>query len=220
MSAFLFDSNGRGRWGVSNHGNENFSARFGTFCVGDSALFLSAIINSMKNLTVNPSYKIALSALIAALYAGLTAALAPVSFGPVQFRVAEALTLLPFFVPEAVPGPFVGWLPFNLLGGFGVAGCRARQRGYACGGLADFADAECVACGRAARRRQRRCRRRLSCASYGYAGFAFGRLHSVQPVGDMLRHRRAACALWEPLARAGRLPARTMNFFTVGRLVI
>ena len=71
----------------------------------------------MKNLTVNPSYKIALSALIAALYAGLTAALAPVSFGPVQFRAAEALTLLPFFVP----GLFVGCLLSNMLGGFGVA---------------------------------------------------------------------------------------------------
>ena len=37
-------------------------------------------------------------------------ALAPLSFGPVQFRVAEALTLLPFFVPEAVPGLFAGCL--------------------------------------------------------------------------------------------------------------
>ncbi|MDO5114466.1 MAG: QueT transporter family protein [Synergistaceae bacterium] len=62
----------------------------------------------------------ALSALIAALYAGLTAALAPLSFGPVQFRVAEALTLLPFFIPEAVPGLFVGCLLSNMLGGFGL----------------------------------------------------------------------------------------------------
>ena len=38
--------------------------------------------------------KIAVSGMIAALYAALTVALSPLSFGPVQFRVAEALTLL------------------------------------------------------------------------------------------------------------------------------
>ena len=48
--------------------------------------------------------KIAVSGMIAALYAALTVALSPLSFGPVQFRVAEALTLLPFFMPEAIPG--------------------------------------------------------------------------------------------------------------------
>lgn len=64
--------------------------------------------------------KIALSALIAALYAGLTAALAPISYGPVQFRVAEALTLLPFCLPEAIPGLFIGCLLSNFLGGFGL----------------------------------------------------------------------------------------------------
>lgn len=64
--------------------------------------------------------KIALSALIAALYAGLTMALAPISYGPVQFRVAEALTLLPFFLPEAVPGLFIGCMLANFGGGFGL----------------------------------------------------------------------------------------------------
>ena len=48
-----------------------------------------------------------MSALIAALYTGLTFVLAPISFGPVQFRVSEALTLLPFCLPEAVPGLFM-----------------------------------------------------------------------------------------------------------------
>jgi len=64
--------------------------------------------------------KIVTSALIAALYAGLTAALAPVSYGPVQFRAAEALTLLPFCTPEAIPGLFIGCVLSNLLGGFGL----------------------------------------------------------------------------------------------------
>jgi uncharacterized membrane protein len=51
--------------------------------------------------------------MIAALYAAVTVALAPVSYGPLQLRVAEALTLLPFYIPEAVPGLFVGCLIAN-----------------------------------------------------------------------------------------------------------
>lgn len=64
--------------------------------------------------------KVALSAMVAALYGALTVGLAPISYGPVQFRVAEALTLLPFFMPEAIPGLFVGCLISNLFGGFGL----------------------------------------------------------------------------------------------------
>lgn len=64
--------------------------------------------------------KIASSALIAALYAGLTLSLAPISYGPVQFRVAEALTLLPFCLPEAIPGLFIGCMISNFWGGFGL----------------------------------------------------------------------------------------------------
>ena len=51
--------------------------------------------------------------MIAALYAGITIALAPISYGPLQFRVAEALTLLPFYIREAVWGLFVGCLVAN-----------------------------------------------------------------------------------------------------------
>ena len=58
--------------------------------------------------------------MIAALYAALTVALSPISFGPVQFRVAEALTLLPFFMPEAIPGLFIGCFFSNLAGGLGL----------------------------------------------------------------------------------------------------
>jgi len=66
-----------------------------------------------------PGY-IARSALVAALYALLVLAFAPLSFGPVQLRVAEALTLLPWLFPEAVPGLFVGCLLSNLFGGLGI----------------------------------------------------------------------------------------------------
>lgn len=59
-------------------------------------------------------------ALIAALYAALTILLAPISYGPVQCRVSEALTLLPFYLPEAVPGLFIGCVFANFIGGYGL----------------------------------------------------------------------------------------------------
>ncbi len=55
-----------------------------------------------------------------ALFAVLCAALAPISYGEVQFRISEALTILPLLMPEAVPGLFVGCLIANLIGGAGI----------------------------------------------------------------------------------------------------
>lgn len=57
------------------------------------------------------------AALVAALYVLLTLLFQPISFREVQFRVAEALTLLPVLTVDAVPGLFVGCLLANLLGG-------------------------------------------------------------------------------------------------------
>lgn len=56
-----------------------------------------------------------LSAIIAALYAAMTMALPTLSYGQVQCRLSEALTLLPLALPQAVPGLFVGCLAANLL---------------------------------------------------------------------------------------------------------
>ena len=56
-------------------------------------------------------------AVIAALYVVLTMLVAPIAFGPIQFRFSEALTILPFFTPAAIPGLFVGCLLSNLIGG-------------------------------------------------------------------------------------------------------
>ena len=56
-------------------------------------------------------------AVIAALYAVLTLVFAPISFGSMQVRIAEALTILPLFTPAAIPGLFVGCILGNLLGG-------------------------------------------------------------------------------------------------------
>ena len=57
------------------------------------------------------------AAMIAAIYVVLTYVFAPFSFGEVQVRIAEALTILPLFTPAAIPGLFVGCLIGNILGG-------------------------------------------------------------------------------------------------------
>ena len=57
------------------------------------------------------------AAMVAAIYCVLTLMFQPISYGPVQFRVSEALTLLPVVMAEAVPGLFIGCLLANLLGG-------------------------------------------------------------------------------------------------------
>ena len=55
--------------------------------------------------------------LIGAIYVALTLLFQPISFGAIQFRIAEALTLLPILTFDAVPGLFVGCVIANLLGG-------------------------------------------------------------------------------------------------------
>lgn len=58
-----------------------------------------------------------LAAVVAALYAGLTMALP--AFGPIQLRVSEAMTVLPFLFPATAPGLMVGCLVANLLSPYG-----------------------------------------------------------------------------------------------------
>lgn len=57
------------------------------------------------------------AAMIAAIYVVLTYVFAPFSFGEIQVRISEALTILPVFTPAAIPGLFVGCLIGNILGG-------------------------------------------------------------------------------------------------------
>lgn len=64
--------------------------------------------------------KIARGAVITALYVVITYFLAPLSFGPLQFRAAEALTVLPMIFPEAVPALFLAVLLANVIGGLGM----------------------------------------------------------------------------------------------------
>ena len=57
------------------------------------------------------------SALIAAVYVALVLLFKPISFGVIQFRIAEALCVLPFFSLSAVPGLALGCLLGNFFSG-------------------------------------------------------------------------------------------------------
>ena len=57
------------------------------------------------------------AAMIAAIYVVLTIVFAAFSYGEVQVRISEALTILPYFTPAAIPGLFIGCLISNILGG-------------------------------------------------------------------------------------------------------
>lgn len=55
------------------------------------------------------------AAIIAAIYVVLVLVFSLTSFGPVQCRIAEALTILPYFTPAAVPGVALGCLLSGIL---------------------------------------------------------------------------------------------------------
>ena len=73
----------------------------------------------MNGFKITPQ-QIARIGFIAGLYVTFTFLLSAISFGPIQVRIAEALTLLPILYPEAIPALFLGCLLANLLGPFGV----------------------------------------------------------------------------------------------------
>ena len=62
------------------------------------------------------------AAIVGALYAALTllASAFGIAYGPVQFRLSEALCVLPFLFPETAWGLFVGCWVSNLISPYGV----------------------------------------------------------------------------------------------------
>lgn len=71
----------------------------------------------MNNINVN---KIAKIAIVAAVYAVLTVAIAPLSYGGVQFRVSEVMVLLAFIDPLYIPGLVLGCAISNLFSPLGI----------------------------------------------------------------------------------------------------
>ncbi|MDR0906409.1 MAG: QueT transporter family protein [Oscillospiraceae bacterium] len=67
----------------------------------------------MKNLNTR---SLVVCAMIAAIYTALCLVLQPISYGMLQVRVAEALTLLPVFSPIAIWGVTLGCALSNLVG--------------------------------------------------------------------------------------------------------
>lgn len=71
-----------------------------------------SLVNIKKR---TPVLYITRAAIIAAMYAAVTYAVQPIAFSAVQFRLSEVLTVLPFLIPEAIPGLFIGCVVSNLL---------------------------------------------------------------------------------------------------------
>ena len=83
-------------------------------------------------------------ALVAAMYVALSylSNLFGLASGVIQFRVSEVLCILPLFMPEAIPGLFIGCILSNIISGcvlwdivfgslatlIGAVGCYAMRR--------------------------------------------------------------------------------------------
>ncbi|MDR0396345.1 MAG: QueT transporter family protein [Oscillospiraceae bacterium] len=78
---------------------------------------LKSLINLFRRPTVR---QLTTAGLIAGVYAAVTMLLSPLSYGPIQLRVSEAMTLLPILLPEAVPGLFVGCVVANIISLYGL----------------------------------------------------------------------------------------------------
>lgn len=71
----------------------------------------------MKN---NLTKRLTRTAIIAAIYAVVTLAIAPFAYGNIQFRISEILVLLALFDPLYIGGLTLGCLIANLLGPNGI----------------------------------------------------------------------------------------------------
>ena len=93
----------------------------------------------MKETKVTNVRFVAVTGVIAGLYTALTLVLAPFSFGLVQCRVSEALTVLAAYHPAAVAGLTVGCALSNVVGlamGANIAGALDVLVGTLATGLA------------------------------------------------------------------------------------
>jgi uncharacterized membrane protein len=69
---------------------------------------------------MNLTERIVRTGLIAAIYAVITIAIAPLGYGPIQFRISEVLVLLAFIDPVYTIGLTIGCLVANIFGGVGI----------------------------------------------------------------------------------------------------
>ena len=75
--------------------------------------------NFLSN-NISKTKKIVRAGIVGGLYVVLSLITLPIASGAIQFRISEALTLLPLFFVEAIPALFVGCMLSNL-----ITGCMA-----------------------------------------------------------------------------------------------
>ena len=76
-------------------------------------------LKGMKRKNTKTALFVTRGAIVAAMYVALTylASMLGLSSGVIQFRISEALCILPVFMPEAIPGLAIGCLLSNALTG-------------------------------------------------------------------------------------------------------
>lgn len=76
----------------------------------------------MKNTNSDKTFNIALAGIIAAIYIvlGFLTSVVGLSFGPIQFRVSEALYLVFLDCPAMIPGMVIGCAVTNLFSPYGM----------------------------------------------------------------------------------------------------
>ena len=81
--------------------------------ITDSAVDNTVTKNKKSSVKSTTNF-IARTGVICALYTALTLAFSAISYGPIQVRVSEALTILPLFCVEAIPALALGCFLSNI----------------------------------------------------------------------------------------------------------
>ena len=97
---------------------ETFLTEWAVHCPDKNKTKGEKMKRNVKRVTSSTRY-LTRGALIAALYVVLTylSTVFGLSSGAIQFRVSEALLILPIFMPEAIPGLFIGCIVSNIVSG-------------------------------------------------------------------------------------------------------
>src|SRR5919106_5911962 len=72
-------------------------------------------------MTQSPARRVAIAGVVGALYVVLSLAVAPIAFGPIQFRIGEALKPLVIQYPVVIPAFGIGTVIINLFSPFAGA---------------------------------------------------------------------------------------------------
>src|SRR5919106_777580 len=72
-------------------------------------------------MTQSPARRVAIAGVVGALYVVLSLAVAPIAFGPIQFRLGEALKPLVIKYPVVIPAFGIGTVIINLFSPFAGA---------------------------------------------------------------------------------------------------